>query len=181
MEGESSESERREITAHLQGCPTCQTEAERYRKLERYLNSLTEVNPPVNMAPNLMASFLKNEFGNKKRLIAVFQALTVFMGIFSLPFFTVLLSKIFMASPQTFQFSLNDKGFFIKLILLIAKTLSSLLNDSPLFFDARIPLPALQLLPYLLVAFGVLITVTFILSSLLFSFTLPKNYIPAEK
>ncbi len=181
MEGEVSGSEEREVTTHLQNCPICQTEAERYKKLEKCLNSLIEANPPASMAPAIMSSLLKNKLDHKKHLIGMTQILAVFMGIFSLPLIALLLNKIFMLSHQTFDFFLSGKGFFVKLIIFIAKTLSSLLNDSPLFLDARIPLPVVHLLPFLLLAMGILITATIILSSFLFTFTLHKNYHPAKK
>ncbi len=180
VEGEIPEVERKEVAIHLRGCLICQAEAEQHKKLNRRLNALTEVRPPANMVPDIMSSIMKNEAGIKNRLIGAFQVLAVFMGIFSLPFITILLSKMIMASHQAFNITLNDKGFFVKLIMLIVKTLSSLLNDTPLFFDMRIPVPTLQLLPALILGIGILLTAALILGSLLFSFTLPKYHLPVK-
>lgn len=181
MEGEIPDLEGRDIRSHLQDCCFCQAEAEQAKKLEATLNLPAEVNPPACIASHLMSSILKNDLSKeRRRTIGWTQVMTIFAAILSVPLIAWFLKNIIVAPQKAYDFFFTEQGFFIKLILFIARTFSSLFNDSPLSLDLRIPFPTLQLLPFIILLIGLLITGTFILS-LFFGFTISRSRLAVKK
>lgn len=181
MEGEIPESEGRDIITHLRNCRLCQAESERSKKLEACLNFSAEVNPPSSIASHLMSSILNNELSKEqKRSIGMTQLMTVLAGILSIPLIAWFLKNIIVAPQKVYNFFFTEQGVFIKIIVLIVRTFSSLFNDSPLSFDLRFPFPTFQLLPFIILLTGILITGTIILS-LFFSFTISRSRLAMKK
>ncbi len=182
LEGDIPKSECREITTHLKHCPFCKADVERFRKLQKYLNSLEEIKPPETMAPQIMSSIL-NLAPNKNKKIQnrIFKILIMIIGAFSIPFFILLLRNVFTASHQAYSFYLTSQDFFTKLIMLVAKTLASIFNDSPLLLDLRFLLPSFQFRPLFLLILCIFVTLSIFFSSIIFILTLPKNHLPVKK
>ncbi len=175
-ERELSGTESVEFSRHLVSCSECRADAEISRKLLGALNSLEEAEPPSFLASRIMTDIERSKSAfAKAHGINLFKIMAFAAGLISIPFCAWLIKNTLIENLYHYRLENPLQGtFIVKLFVIIARSIASLFNDSPIATFSSSVWGGIHHLHFMMILI-IILSSSLLLSSFILLFTFRKR------